>query len=418
MADNETGTSDTTSATTSDPSKVTELVRVLDDYFEVDENLRKEYENPKSVVELRKLKLVKALNPDEETLLGAIEQCKKLSLEENRTKVRANVTQGRTMLILRDLAEGTTYEQIKKLLESEELVSQLESRVKEIKPDHLNTWFVRFASQDDCMTAAFWLNTKGMINGQKVKCRVKSVLPSSTYNPPPQQGFMDPYQNPHAGQQGFYGYPPSPNFMGFPPSPNFGAQRQGSRRKRSQKNNRQKGGLNRQGSTHAQYGRQSSNRAKGGRQKSMRGGKPQIQPDGNIHYEGQFVMVERNTFDAIVKSARNADMNEPIVPEALAAFPPLLTESPKAGFDLKPLTTGSTISPMPVPQTPSNGAPPYLNLSENGNGGKKEKKKKGKKKNSSAEAPVEKAVEKAEDVDIDDKKEEEIVDNCVEQVEV
>ena len=43
----------------------------------------------------------------------------------------------------------------------EELVSQLDSKVKEIRPELNETWFVRFSSQDDCLKAAEWLTFHG-----------------------------------------------------------------------------------------------------------------------------------------------------------------------------------------------------------------------------------------------------------------
>merc|ERR1712176_561488 len=109
---------------------------------------------------------------------------------------------------------------------------------------------------------AEWLTFAGKetarkIMGKSVKCRVKSVLQSSTFNAGNQQmgmgmpanyGGMDPYA--YAGfNQGFYGMPPSPNFFGqMPPQPHvspnlssFGSkqgQRGGNKSQRRHSNNR------------------------------------------------------------------------------------------------------------------------------------------------------------------------------------
>merc|ERR1719233_1701021 len=197
-------------------TKVAELVSVLDDYFDNDANLCKQYEKERPIADLKKLKLVQLQKPDEDTLLSAIKESKKLNLTATGDKVRANIGQGRTILILRDLPRDVQYDQIKKLLESEELTEKLESRVKEIRPELNDTWFVRFASQEDCMTAFFWLQSNGKINGAKVKCRVKSVLQASSYNPGAPSGTNT---NPYA-DQGFPLFNTNLGFRGFP-SPNM-----------------------------------------------------------------------------------------------------------------------------------------------------------------------------------------------------
>merc|ERR1719326_1511240 len=110
--------------------------------------------------------------------------------------------------------------------------------------------------------------------GKPVKCRVKSVLQSSTYQNagnqqmgmPPSYGGMDPYA--YAGfNQGFYGMPPSPNFFGgMPPHPQVSPQM-------------------------APFGG-----------KQPRGNSKQTPADGeDVYYKGQFVLVERTSFDAVVK---------------------------------------------------------------------------------------------------------------------
>merc|ERR1712038_220439 len=131
--------------------------------------------------------------------------------------------------------------------------------------------------------------------------------------------------------------------------------------------------------------RQPSNRPK--RQKSNR---KQIQTDGedNVYYKGQFVLVERTSFDAVVKQARVQDMNEPVKPEALRNLDFLCQDKPTLGFDLPGCGTGRTISPYP-PTQPSPADPPDLNLDQKvvekpdppqQKKGKKHKKKNSKKK--------------------------------------
>jgi len=366
-------------------TKVAELVSCLDDYFDNDANLQKQYEEERPISDLYKLKLVQLQKPDEDTLLSAIKESKKLNLTATGDKVRANIGQGRTILILRDLPRDTQYEHIKSLLESEELTSKLESRVKEIRPELNDTWFVRFASQEDCMNAFFWLQSNGKINGSKVKCRVKSVLQASSYNPGSNSG---PNTNPYADQP-FRGYPPNmyggygPGFnmgmqFGGPPyGANFGGKgsgrgKRGSRRGRTARSPNIQG-VPRQNSvprqqSHRQKGRQKSPGMKP--QKSARSNAKQTETDDNIYYQGQFVIIGRQSFDQIVKSCCNLDMNEPTKPKELLEFPVLMCEKPKKGFDMKPLTQGSSISPMPGAQ-PTPPEPEAMSLGKAMNEAKK-----------------------------------------------
>jgi len=419
-------------------TKVAELVSCLDDYFEHDANLRKQYEEERPIADLYNLKLVQLQKPDQDTLLSAIKESKKLNLTATGDKVRANIGQGRTILILRDLPRDVTYDQIKKLLETEELTEQLESRVKEIRPELNDTWFVRFASQEDCMTAFFWLQSNGKINGAKVKCRVKSVLQASSYNPGAPSGANT---NPYA-DQAFRGFP-SPNMYGGYGGPGFSPMmpypgpypqynnKQGSGRggKRNSRRGRTARSPNLQGVPRqtsvggAAFPRQQSFRQKG-RQKSGYGMKPQkssrsntkqaAEADDEIYYKDQFIIIGRQSFDSLVKLCCNVDMNEPTKPKELLAFPGLLCDEPKKAFDMKPLTQGSTISPMPGAQ-PSPSEPEMMSLGKSmseAQKGLEDKMKevksfKGNKKKEAKKAKTDKIINAVQEKD--DQKEEEII---------
>lgn len=414
-------------------NKVSELMRILDSYFDEDPKLRMSYKSERSVDDLFSLPQVKLLEPTKEELMAAASQCKKLILDQD--KVRANVSQGRTTLILRDLPKGVSYNLIKSLMEAPQLTQQLGSKVKSIQPELNETWFVRFATEEDCLKTAEWLTFEGAqvartIMGTTVKCRVKSVLPTSTFNPGgqptgvrrPNYG-MDPYASSYGGFNGFYGMPPSPNFMpfGMPPSPNM-TPFSGNRGKKSQRRNSNRGqgrgrGTDRQQSTRGSpqhLPRQPSNRPK--RQKSR---KQNQADDDDIFYKGQFVLVERTSFDAIVKQAQVQDMNEPVKPEALRNLPDLCTETHKEGFYQPSWGSGRTISPYPPAQA-SPADPPSMSLDDNKGSEKpetmkvkpKKNKKKGsskKKKQKAEEAPKQKTEAKTKtsknvaDVDADQK---------------
>lgn len=107
-------------------------------------------------------------------------------------------------------------------------------------------------------------------------------------------------------------------------------------------------------------------------QKSARqNSKQPVDTDDNIYYQGQFVILGRQSFDQIVKSCCNLDMNEPTKPKELLGYPGLLCETPRKAFDMKPLTQGSTaISPMPGAQ-PSPPEPEAMSLGKAMNEAKK-----------------------------------------------
>jgi hypothetical protein len=367
--------------------KVAELVSCLDDYFEHDANLRKQYQEERPISDLHNLKLVQLQKPDEDTLLSAIKECKKLNLNATKDKVRANIGQGRTILILRDLPRDVQYDHVKKLMETEELTKLLESRVKEIRPELNDTWFVRFASQEDCMAAFFWLQQNGKLNGKKVKCRVKSVLQSSRYNPSntaaaPASGnpYADrPFRGGYAGPGMYSAYGPGFGPMGAMQFPGhyqpYGrgkghaggrGRRGGNRRGRSSRGPQGNNYGDNSQATRQQSFRQKRQSPQITQQKSSRGDagtKATPEVDDNIYYEGQFVMVERQSFDQIVKSCCNVDTSEPYKPKELLAFEGLMCDTPKKAFDLKPLSQGTTISPMPGAQ-PSPPEPEAMSLGE------------------------------------------------------
>eukprot|EP00492_Amphilonche_elongata_P002545 TRINITY_DN27_c0_g1_i12.p1 TRINITY_DN27_c0_g1~~TRINITY_DN27_c0_g1_i12.p1 ORF type:complete len:125 (+),score=44.75 TRINITY_DN27_c0_g1_i12:270-644(+) len=72
-------------------------------------------------------------------------------------------------------------------------------------------------------------------------------------------------------------------------------------------------------------------------------------------------IIGRQSFDQIVKSCCNLDMSEPTKPKELLAYSGLMCDTPKKAFDMKPLTQGSTISPMPGAQ-PSPPEPEAMSL--------------------------------------------------------
>jgi len=376
---------------------------VLDNYFEQDGELRVQYEVDTPVEKLLELPLVSATNPDLETLVAAVEQCKKLTLDKTKRLVRASVQQQRNTLIIRDLSDDVEYADIKKLLESEQLTSQLSSRVKTIKPELNNNWFVTFSNQDDCVEAALWLNLNGKIKGQKVKCRVKSVLPKSTYTAKfVQQEHMgyENYYNPAYGyqNQGYNHY----NSNYYPPQQQ--TQRRQSNRggRRNNRNNSRGGGRhnnnNKENTTTPKFQRQSSSSSQRRQQRQKPRTKLESDNNGDIDYPSEFHLIDRTNFADVIKEAMKT---EPIpeIPEELKKYPELKADKVnKFTFDDDPLAEQEAISPYPAPSKPATGITDFSldMLGTDKNEGKKKERKKDKKKKEKTKAPAVPVIVEAE----------------------
>lgn len=418
------------------------IAEALDNYFEQDENLKLQYDTEQPVESLLELPLVKATNPDLEILIAAVELCKKLTLDKTKALVRASTLSQRVTLILRDLPEDVKYMHIKTLLESEDLTSQLTSRVKEIRPELNNNWFVSFANQDDCLNAALWLNLYGKIGDKKVRCRVKSVLPQSTYNaaraPAEGQGFEHYYSRP--GQQYYGGNYGSQ----YPPQQPSNQRRNSGRNRKGRGNNNRGGGRYNNNNYNNNNTNNNSNNFNGRspRQSGMKGRRnsraekktvgrnaihtlspksspqqrPRLKPEAtatgkDIDYPGEFVLLDRTNFSQIINDAQTAE-EVPMVPPELDQYPDLKSGQVKQiDFEIGSLMTGSAISPYPsAKQGPvsGEGAPPDFAL-DGGEPEKKKKKKKTKKKEKvkAVAKPITESPKKLEVVYDDEKETEE-----------
>lgn len=376
---------------------------VLDNYFEQDGELRLQYEVDTPIEKLLELPLVSATNPDMETLVAAVEQCKKLTLDKTKRLVRASVQQQRNTLIIRDLSDDVEYADIKKLLESEQLTSQLSSRVKTIKPELNNNWFVTFSNQDDCIEAALWLNLNGKIKGQKVKCRVKSVLPKSTYTAKFVQqehmGYENYYNPAYAPWQGYHqnqGYNHY-NSNYYPPQPQ--TQRRQSNRggRRNNRNNGRGGGRhnnnNKENTSTPKFQRQNSSSSQRRQQRQKPRAKLEASNNngGDIDYPDEFHLIDRTNFADVIKQAMITEPT-PEIPEELKKYPLLKADTVnKFTFDDAPLVEQEAISPYPAPSNPATGITDFsldMGGETDKNEGKKKERKKEKKKKEKTKAPA------------------------------
>jgi len=114
-------------------------------------------------------------------LLEAAGRCDKVILDEEKLLMRPNIKPRRNTLILRDLADGVSEEDIRQLFEGS---SEGEGLVS-VKPDVNHTAFVVFDTDDDAQRAALWLRSQ-TLRGEGVKCNIKSERLQSSFFAPSQ----------------------------------------------------------------------------------------------------------------------------------------------------------------------------------------------------------------------------------------
>jgi len=101
--------------------------------------------------------------------------------EKKLAKPVANLNE-RTTIILRDVPEGTTAEEVKEIFKDN---IALQNSIKEMKPDHANTFFIRFNSENEAYDALPFIRTQ-KLKGQDIHARMKTeniFLKSYYYGP-------------------------------------------------------------------------------------------------------------------------------------------------------------------------------------------------------------------------------------------
>jgi len=208
-----------------------------------------------SIDTIASFRKVKALTEDRSLLLQAMKESRNLVLDETETLVGPNLKVERTTLILRDMPSSTNPDDIKKIFDHPNC-----GKIKMIRPDVKDTWFVTFENQEACTSTAMHLVGK-TFKGKPIRCRMKSENPFRSLYWPNMTNL--PIPRPLVGQ-GRAGWkpgqvpPPAPVFCypkpNFPPMPPYGQfaammshhhhpdpPGQNERHRKSKRNNKQKG---------------------------------------------------------------------------------------------------------------------------------------------------------------------------------
>jgi len=291
---------------------VKDLAKVLEKYF-TPENLRKDMyltqiltkQQFVTLEEILRLSLVKktleaaeiAGEDQEACLLSAIRTMSDvLTLYDNDQYVIPKIPQNRTTLILRDLPEDATLEEVKTLLENPAC-----QNIKKIHPDVNKTWFVTFETEEDCVKGATWIQLNAKLRGEKVRCRIKSEHTQKSYF-----GANTPKTgNPYA---------PPPAY--FPPETNW-------------KNGNDPEFINwleRNPDMLPPHMRQQA-------RSSQKNAKKQRRPeDDEIDYDGIFKLINRQTFEMVVNRYISNFPEGPERPEEFGKHKSIFNKAPANGF--------------------------------------------------------------------------------------
>mmetsp|Transcript_40950 Transcript_40950/g.117633 ORF Transcript_40950/g.117633 Transcript_40950/m.117633 type:complete len:518 (-) Transcript_40950:75-1628(-) len=167
--------------------------------------------NPQMYIPIRTLldhERLKAITATEAAVAAAAARSTKLGIDEKRTMVRPMLKSRRNVVILRDLPEGTTEEDIRALVAGAPHAERLDS----LKPEVNNTWFLKFKLDEGTQDVVLWLRSQ-RIKGAPVNAAIKS------------EHFLRSFFPLHLAGQGpppemMYGMPGPPDGM-MPPMQGF-----------------------------------------------------------------------------------------------------------------------------------------------------------------------------------------------------
>lgn len=166
---------------------------------------------------------VSQLTKDRDLIVEAMKRSKHMTVDGTGLLVKARPHSQRTTLILRNIPTDTHQDKVRAIFAECDFLDKL----KGMKGDISNTWFLQWDTEDTCLAAAMWVNKHAKFQGEPVKCRVKSenfsrsatgssgsfpYMPQYTrsfpYAPPAQQqgGYRPPYGPPPGRSRQQYNY--------------------------------------------------------------------------------------------------------------------------------------------------------------------------------------------------------------------
>jgi len=112
---------------------------------------------------------LKSVGATAEAIVEAATRSSRLGIDEAQTKVRPLLKSKRNVIILRDVAEDATEEDIRALFVGAPHAEKLAS----VKPEVNRTWFIKFDLDDGTQDVVLWLRSQ-KLKGQPVNAAIKS----------------------------------------------------------------------------------------------------------------------------------------------------------------------------------------------------------------------------------------------------
>lgn len=170
--------------------------------------------NPQMYIPLRILMShdkMKALGATEEHLAAAATASHKLGIDDEKTMVRPLLKSKRNVIILRDMPDGTSEDEVKGIFANCPHAAKLVS----VKAEVNNTWFVKFNLDEGTQEVVLWLRSQ-KFKGQPINASIKSEHFLRSFFPLHTPAMPDGMGFPMDGGMGFpMGFPPGPADMMF-----------------------------------------------------------------------------------------------------------------------------------------------------------------------------------------------------------
>ena len=124
---------------------------------------------------------MRSLTQDKELIRSVMRQCNNCVLDDEGQMVKPNLKTERTTLILRDISEDTTEEEIKAIFQNDPCGQPLS-----VRKDTEHMWYVQFDNEGECQKTAMALLGQ-TFKGKPIRARVKAenLLRGFYYGPSP-----------------------------------------------------------------------------------------------------------------------------------------------------------------------------------------------------------------------------------------
>lgn len=156
--------------------------------------------NPQMYIPIRVLmahEKVVAMGASEEAVIAAATASTRLGIDDAKSMVRPLLKSKRNVIILRDMPDTATEEEIKSIFANAPHAEKLVS----VKPEVNNAWFVKFKLDEGTQDVVLWLRTQ-QFQGQPINASIKSEHFLRSFFP-----INDGGMQPDAGMQPGMGFP-------------------------------------------------------------------------------------------------------------------------------------------------------------------------------------------------------------------